>query len=111
MDEAGVPQGSILGPLFFLIYINDLPDNLITNPKLFADDSSLFSEVFVPNATASNFNSDLTKINDWTYQWKMNFNPDPTKQAQEVIFSQKFKNQNHPSLYFNNNPVQQTSFA
>ena len=63
--EAGVPQGSILVPLLFLIYINDSSDNLKKNPKLFPDDTSLFSIVHDPNATANYLNNDLAKISDW----------------------------------------------
>ena len=99
--EAGVPQGSILGPLFFLIYINDLSDGLTANPKLFADDTSLFSVIHNINSTANDLNSDLMKISNWAFQWKMRFNPDPKKQAQEVIFSRKINKTDHPPLYFN----------
>ena len=47
-------------------------------------------------------NEDLEKISDWAFQWKMNFNLDASKQAQEVIFSRKIKKINHPPLVFNN---------
>ena len=50
---------------------------------------------------------ELRKISDWAIQWKMSFNPDPSKQAQEVIFSRKRQNPNHDSIYFNNNLVNQ----
>ena len=106
--HAGVPQGSILGPLLFLIYINDLADDLSSNVKLFADSTSLFSVVHDVNASARELNDDLKKINKWAFQWKMSFNPDPSKQAQEVIFSCKIKKLPHPSLVFNNNNVFQT---
>ena len=85
--HTGVPQGSILGSLLFLIYISDLAYDLSSNIKLFADDTSLFSLVHNVNACAKELNNDLKKINKWAFQWKMNFNPDPSKQAQEVIFS------------------------
>ena len=66
--KADVPQGSIPGPLFFLIYINDLSDSLTSNLKLFADYTSLFSVVQSINSTASDLNSDLIKISDWVSQ-------------------------------------------
>ena len=107
--NAGVPQGSILGPLLFLICINDLADGLSSNAKLFADDTSLFSVVQNANTTAKELNNDLVKINRWAYQWKMSFNLDPSKQAQEVIFSRKTKKEYHPPLAFNNNNVSETN--
>ena len=107
--NAGVPQGSILGPLLFLIYINDLPDGLSSNAKLFADDTSLFSVVHDINTSTIELNSDLKKINDWAFQWKMTFNPDRSKQAQEIIFSRKLKKATHPPLLFNNNNVSQVN--
>ena len=76
--------------------------------KLFADDTSLFSVVHDRNTSAKELNDDLKKVNDWTFQWKMCFNPDPSKQAQEVIFSRKSKRPTHPPLVFNNNNVSQT---
>ena len=106
--NAGVPQGSILGPLMFLIYINDLSDGLVSDEKLFADDTSLFSVVHDINTSANDLNKDLASINNWAYQWKMSFNPDPTKQAQEVIFSRKTKTLSHPPLFFNNTSAAQT---
>ena len=84
MLKQGSPQGSILGSLFFLIYINDLFDGLTANPKLFADDTSLFSVIHHINSTANDLNSDLMKINNWAFRCKRRFNLDPKKQAQEV---------------------------
>ena len=60
--KAGVPQGSIIGPLLFLIYISDLPEGLITNTKLFSDDTSLFSIVQEIAASTDELKNDLRNI-------------------------------------------------
>ena len=52
----------------------------------------------------------MKKINDWTTQWKMSFNSDATKQAQNVIFSRKIKKPLHTPITFNNTNVKQTTF-
>ena len=102
---AGVPQGSILGPLFFLVYINDLTADLKCNVKLFADDTSLFTVVRDPNAAANDMNHDLELIGQWAHDWKMSFNPDPQKQAVELLLSQKRNGIDHPKVLFNDIPV------
>ena len=106
--KAGVPQGSILSPLLFLIYINDLTDNLISNSKLSVDDTSIFSVINNKHLSANKLNQDLNRLNNWAFQWKMSFNPHPSKQAQEVIFSHKLQKSTHPTLSFNNNTVTQS---
>ena len=97
---AGVPQGSVLGPLLFLVYINDLPDEITSSCKIFADDTSLFSKI--ENKSYSNFqlNKDLETISKWAFQWKMLFNPDPVKQVIEVSFSHKRDKVVYPPLQF-----------
>ena len=74
-----------------MVYIDDLSENLESVAKLFADNRSLFYTVNNPLLSPEIINNSLIKISEWTYQQKMSFDPDPTKQAQDVIFSRKSK--------------------
>ena len=103
---AGVPQGSLLGPLLVLIYIIDLPNEIESICKLFADDTSLFSKVKDETFSDSQLNNDLNKISKWAFQWKMLFNPGLSKQAIEICFFRKRDNENYSSLVFNDAKVQ-----
>ena len=108
--KAGFRQGSILGLLLFLVYINDLPEGLTANAKLFADDTSLFPVVHDSTISSVSLNNDLQKISQRAYQWKMTFNPDVSKQAQAVVFCRNGITTNHATVYFNNDPVIRENF-
>ena len=90
----------------FLSTLNELKSNV----KLFADDTSLFTRVKDIDESARILNNDLLLISKWAFNWKMLFNPDPTKPAQEVIFSKKKKTQTHPIISVNNIQVEKVPY-
>ena len=97
-------------PLLYLTYINDLPNVLKSNVKLFADDTSLFAIVKDKNESANTLNDDLMLISEWAYNWKILFNQDPSKPAQEVLFSRKKQVQIHPTISLNNIQVERAPY-
>ena len=97
--KSGVPQGSVLGPLLFLIFINDLPDNLNCSPKLFADDVSLNVVMHDNKNSTENIEKDLKLLYDWSVTWKMEFNPDTSKPAEEVLFTNRNSNAYNPITF------------
>ena len=64
----GVPLGSVLGPVFFLVYINDLVESVISDAKLFADNTSWLTVVYDEGTAADQLNRDLKTISHWAYQ-------------------------------------------
>ena len=70
---SGVPQGSVLGPILFILYINDLPMHANSRSNIFADDTKIFHQVESEN-DADMLQSDLNNLADWYNAWKMSFN-------------------------------------
>ena len=75
---SGVPQGSVLGPLLFLIYINDLPGGISSIMNMFADDGKLLKKI-VNLDSCKELQDDLNKLQEWSNKWLMNFNTSKCK--------------------------------
>ena len=91
--KAGVPQGSSLGPLLFLLYINDIVTDIHSSVRLFADDTSLYIIVDDPTDAAEQLNIDLETINRWAETWLVKFNPSKSESLQ---VSRKINRNVHP---------------
>ena len=76
--KSGVPQGSVLGPLLFTIYINDIHDNIASHILKFADDTKIFSKV-ANQEEINHLQEDLNKLYHWSEEWQMLFNLDKCK--------------------------------
>ena len=103
--KAGIPQGSRLGPLLFIIYMNDITEDIESDILIFADDTSLFATGSDPAETAAILNRDLAKIANWADRWKVTFNAGKSK---DIIFSNKCLN-NSPPLIFNDNYIERVN--
>ena len=109
--NSGVPQGSILGPLLFLLYINDLPDVIRSTCYIYADDTSIYLPV--PRSEYlqiyhDTLQADLNSILEWANDWKLIFKPSKTR---EVVFKSRVNldDRPHPILTLDNNNIERVT--
>ena len=102
--RAGVPQGSILGPLLFLLYINDIVKDIGSNIRLFADDTSLYIIAENPEVAADILNTDLAKVAAWAQTWLVTFN---ALKTESLLIFRKHNQALHPPVYMQDQPVKE----
>ena len=103
--EIGIPQGSVLGPLLFLLYINDLPGASLLLTKLFADDTCLIFSAATVDQLQISINLEMNKIHKWMVSNKLSINYSKTKY---MLFHRQ-RTQNLFSLYINNNKIEKVN--
>ena len=91
-----MPQGSILGTLLFLVFINDILEEINSSIRLFADDTSLYIVVDNPLDSAIKLNTDLSRIDMWASRWLVTFN---CSKSESLIFIRKVNKPYHPPIY------------
>ena len=99
-----MPQGSVLGPLLFLVYINDITTVVNSPIRLFADDTTIYTIVDNPVATAEVLNRDLESMSQWANDWLLKFSPPKTE---ALYISKKKKNINKPTLNLSNTAIKE----
>ena len=104
--HAGVPQGPMLGPLLFLIFISDLVKDISSSIRLFADDTSLYIIVENPQTAARLPNLDLNIISNWALDWLVDFN---ARKTMSLLLSTKLVPLLHPQLFMNNTVISESS--
>ena len=102
--NAGVPQGSILGPLLFLIFINDITENIESDIHLFADDTSLMDIMDNYVLSYAKLNRDLDRLSNWASNWQVNFNASKTVY---LMVSRKLNQPPKPILILNGENVRE----
>ena len=105
-DTCWCATGICLGSIVFLVYINDLVENVNCDVKMLADDTFLFSVVEDERRSADEFNADLDRVRLWAWQWKMQFDANKTE---EVVFSCKKRKPFRPHLLLGNDEVERKS--
>ena len=109
IDGLGIPQGSVLGPLLFLIYINDLPQYLSdSNTVLFADDTTIYQSHENLNILHANMNTSLQKLNHWCNINQIQINQTKTKYM--IFNSHSQSPPSTPSITLNGTPIEQVQF-
>jgi hypothetical protein len=106
--EAGVPQGSLLGPVLFNIYINDIPEDLKTSLAVYADDTAVYSSSFKSQVAFNNIQIHANKIDTWCKLWLLQVN---ASKCETILFYRKKKHNLRYTLKFNNEDVKQVKNA
>ena len=97
--KAGVPQGSIIRLMLFLLFINYIVNEIHANIRLFTDDTSLYLIVEHPDVTEQLLNIDLETIAKWAKLWLVTFNP---TESESLLISRKVNAPIHPPIFMNN---------